>query len=138
MAVNPRKSYPDYVFSYGMLWNFKETGMFETSIPVSPTGLVELKARQTLLAGAPDPKYLPAYVRGVLRDFFRDQGLLNVKILVLSENKVHFDLAFSLESLGNPPESEHQGIAEALGWFLPTHYSILLISEKGLPDFTSL
>jgi hypothetical protein len=40
--------------------------------------------------------------------------------------------------LGNPPEREHEGIAEAIAWFLPNHYSVVLISEKGLPTFSAL
>jgi hypothetical protein len=40
--------------------------------------------------------------------------------------------------LGNPPTKEHQGIAEAISWFLPPHYSIVLISETGLPPFAAL
>ena len=74
-------------------------------------------------------------MRKILRDFFRDQGLLAVKILMMSQDGKNFDLAISLESLGNPPEKEHQGIAEAISWFLPPHYSLLIVSEKGLPSY---
>ena len=28
LVVNPMKEYPDYVFTYGMIWSFKETGYF--------------------------------------------------------------------------------------------------------------
>src|SRR4051812_23144436 len=28
LVVNPTKKYPDFVFNYGMLWHFKETGRF--------------------------------------------------------------------------------------------------------------
>lgn len=138
LVVNPQRDYPDFVFNYGMIWNFKETGLFTVNAEEAVGGSVELKAGQSLLAGPPNPKYLPDYVRGILRDFFRDQGLFGVKILVISQDGKHFDLAFSLESLGNPPEREHQGIGEAVSWFLPAHYSILLVSEKGLPDFIAL
>jgi len=91
-----------------------------------------------LHAGPPSPQYLPQYVRNILKEFFRDQGVLMPKILVMSADRKHYDLAISLESLGNPPEKEHQGIAEALSWFLPPHYSIVLVSEKGLPSFVEL
>lgn len=138
LVVNPQREYPDFVFNYGMLWNFKETGLFSMPAEEAPSGSVELQPGQSVLAGPPNPKYLPDYVRSILRDFFRDQGLLAVKILVISQDGKHFDLAFSLESLGNPPEKEHQGIGEAISWFLPMHYSILLMSEKGLPGFGPL
>lgn len=138
LAVNPTKEYPDYVFSYGMIWSFKETGFFYKTIDDRPLGAVELEPGQLMHAGPPNEAYLPGYVRKVIRDFFRDQQVLMPKILVLSTDQQHYDLAFSLESLGNPPAHEHQGIAEAISWFLPPHYSLLLISENGLPPFTPL
>ncbi len=138
LALNPRKEYPDYVFTYGMLWSFKETGYFFKPIPERTNGSVQFSTEAVKLAGPPTEEFLPSYVRKVLRDFFRDQGLLRPRILVMSTEENIYDLVFSLESLGNPPETEHQGIAEAIGWFLPPHYSLLLINEKGLPAFSDL
>lgn len=138
LAINPRKEYPDYVFSYGMLWSFRETGFFFKAAEERPVGSVQLDVGNLMHAGPPTETFLPDYVRKVLREFFRDQQILLPKILVLSTDKIHYDLAFSLESLGNPPEHEHQGIAEAISWFLPPHYSLMIISEKGLPPFTNL
>jgi len=138
LVVNPQKDYPDYVFSYGMLWHFRETGLFYRAKPEVSTGSFELKDGQQLHAGEPTPQYLPQYVRTILREFFRDQGVYEPKILVMSADRVNYDLAFSLESLGNPPVREHQGVAEAISWFLPPHYSIVLVSEKGLPPFVNL
>ena len=139
MVVNPQnKTYPDYVFNYGMVWHFKETGLFVRRQADVPAGTVEITPGQGLHAGPPTPEYLPNYVRAILKEFFRDQGLLAVKILVMSQDRKHYDLAISLESLGNPPMKEHQGIAEAISWFLPGHYSLVLVSEKGLPPFTDL
>jgi hypothetical protein len=40
--------------------------------------------------------------------------------------------------MGLSPEVEHQGILEALAWFLPPHYSVALVSEKGFPAFENL
>lgn len=138
LVVNPNKEYPDYVFSYGMVWHFKETGLFYRAKPEVSNGSFELRSGETLHAGEPTPQYLPAYVRNILREFFRDQSVFAPKILVMSNDRVNYDLAFSLESLGNPPVKEHQGIAEAISWFLPPHYSIVLVSEKDLPPFVNL
>ena len=60
------------------------------------------------------------------------------QILIFSFDKKQYEFGISLESLGNPPETEHAGIAEAISWFLPPHYSIVLISEKGMPQFVDL
>ncbi|MFN7823855.1 MAG: hypothetical protein ACK5P6_00685 [Pseudobdellovibrionaceae bacterium] len=138
LVINPGKEYPDYVFTYGMLWHFRETGFFFMPVPERNHGVVEFHPQEVVNAGPPTEKYLPSYVRQVLRDFFRDQGILRPKILVMSTDNINYDLAISLESLKNPPEQEHQGIAEAIGWFLPPHYSILLVSENGLPSFGDL
>ncbi|MGZ3771763.1 MAG: hypothetical protein ACXVCA_14500, partial [Bdellovibrio sp.] len=138
LVVNPLKGYPDYVFTYGMLWHFKETGLFYRPAAEAPVGTMEIAEGGKLHAGAPAPHYLPQYVRNILKEFFRDQGVHNPRILVMSSDRKHYDLAFSLESLGNPAVKEHQGIAEAISWFLPPHYSVVLVSEKGLPPFGDL
>lgn len=138
LVVNPAKEYPDYVFTYGMIWSFRETGFFYKRIDRQDLGKVEYSLNTLVHAGSPTPQYLPDYVRKVLRDFFRDQNVLLPKILVVSTDRVNYDLAFSLESLGLPGEQEHQGILEAISWFLPPHYSIVLVSEKGMPPFLNL
>lgn len=139
LAVNPQKEAPDYVFTYGMIWNFRVRGTFlsELSSPIENAS-VEFLANEKILAGPPTEEYLPLYVRKVLREFFVDQGVYQPRILVLSRDRRNYDLCFSTESLGSPGESEHTGILEALSWFLPPHYSLMLVSEKGLPPFTLL
>ncbi len=138
LAINPQKEFPDYVFTYGMIWFFKETGFFFKTLEEPKTGSVQFETNSLVHAGPPTEWFLPSYVRKVVRDFFRDQAILRPRILVMSTDQVHYDLAFSLDSLGHPPEAEHEGIAEALSWFLPPHYSLLLIQEEGLPPFSDL
>jgi hypothetical protein len=138
MVVNPEKSSPDYIISYGMVWSFRETGRFFNPYEMKDGQQVVVEPGMPLLAGDAEVSYLPKDVRSILKEFLRDQGIFQPKILVMSTDRKHYDLAFSLESLGNPPEHEHRGIAEALGWFLPPHYSLVLISEKGLPSFFEL
>ncbi|MCX7978945.1 MAG: hypothetical protein N2578_08075 [Bdellovibrionaceae bacterium] len=138
LVVNPRRAYPDFVFTYGMIWNFRETGRFYGLASEAPQHSVSFEPGEKILAGAPSEVYLPSRPRSILREFFRDQGLLQVKILVISRDGKRFDLAFSSESLGSPPEKERQGILEAISWFLPPHYSLMIISERGLPPFHTL
>lgn len=138
LVVNPqREPYPDYVFSYGMIWSFIETGFFMRPDLAQASGQIEYD-QKNIFTGEPTLQYLPNYVRKVLKDFFNDQTVFNPKILMISPDQVNYDLAFSLESLGNPPENEHAGIAEAISWFLPPHYSVVLVSEAGLPAFYNL
>lgn len=139
LAINPTKDYPDYVFTFGMIWYFRQTGYFYKDQVDVKSGVVEFFKSESVITGTPSAEFLPVYVRQILKEFFRDQAILSPRILMLSQDKgEHFDLCFSLESLGNPPEKEHQGILEALSWFLPPHYSLMLISEKGLPQFLDL
>lgn len=138
LVVNPMREYPDYVFTYGMIWHFRETGLFYRTADQAPVGTFEVQEGQSLHAGDADPSYLPKYVRSIIKEFLRDQGVLSPRILVMSQDRKNYDLAFSIESLGNPPQKEHEGIAEALSWFLPPHYTIALVSEKGLPKFYEL
>lgn len=135
LVLNPQKEFPDYVFTYGMIWHFKETGLFFKEVIPLKEGLVEFQVKDIKFAGEPSAEYLPQYVRNVIKEFFIQQGVLTPKFLAFSLDGNNYELAFSKESLGNPPENEHQGILEALSWFLPPHYQVILVSENELPFF---
>lgn len=138
LALNPQKAAPDFVFSYGMVWNFRERGAFMSPAQERASGQFRLKPGEVVATGAPSESYLPQYARSILKQFFLDQGVMVPKILLVSEDRKIYDLCFSLESLGSPPEKERSGIAEAISWFLPAHYSIALISEKAINGFEPL
>jgi hypothetical protein len=138
LVINPQREYPDYVFTYGMIWSFRETGLFYKNNSAKKDGRVEFSAGAVVHAGTLSKAYLPDYARSILKEFFRDQGILNPKVLLMSTDRLNYDLAISLESLRNPPAAEHAGIAEAISWFLPPHYSIILVSELNLPPFETL
>jgi hypothetical protein len=149
LVVNAHKMVPDYVFTYGMLWNFIETGRFvapmNSSTPPDPGPQVAaeeviLQPDQDLMAGAPTEKFLPPYVRAVLREFLIAQGFPRPRILVLSSSRdfSQTDLVFSLESLNDLAASAQPVLAEALSWFLPIHYRLVLGSERNLPAFVDL
>ncbi|MEZ4871792.1 MAG: hypothetical protein R2827_06000 [Bdellovibrionales bacterium] len=139
LVVNAHKEMPDYVFSYGMIWNFRENGHF-LSPNKEDNGLdsVVFEEGEKVHAGDASESYLPKYVRNVFRQFFQQQGIENPKILVISRDQKNYELMISLDSVGNPPKEEHQGILEALSWFLPLNYSLILAPEQGLPDFYPL
>jgi hypothetical protein len=139
LVVNPAKQYPDYVFSYGMVWHYRETGLFYRPIDeLKKSGKFELETKTLKSFGPPTEKFFPSYVRKILRDFFQQQTAPSPRILVWSEDNINFELAFSLESLGHPPEHEHKGILDAISWFMPPHYQMTLVSEVGLPEFSEL
>lgn len=139
LVVNPRRlPYPDYVFSYGMIWSFRETGYFIKHNAHNPAKDFQIDVNSKIKTGPPSEEYLPKYVRQILKNFLIDQGVFSPRILMVAVDGTNYDLCFSLESFGHPPESEHQGILEAIAWFLPPHYSVALVSEKGFPAFEEI
>ena len=142
LVINAKKNYPDYILSFGMLWNFRERKEFYTDNPIQADKVFVVEPSTEFIAGAPHPQYLPDYVRSIIRQFLIEQGVFRPRILVIGNpnQTAHsqFDLCFSIEALGNPPQQEHEGILKALSWFLPPHYSLALVSEKGLPAFVDL
>ena len=127
LVVHPEKTYPDYIFTYGMIWYFKERCMFLEPHIKHPKSSQNVKA----ILGQPSKEFLPLYVRSILKQFFFDQGIYKPQILMIGPDHYNMDICFCLKSLGNPPVSEHQGILKAISWFLPQHYSIA-ISEKNI------
>lgn len=147
VAINPKKQFPDYVFTYGMIWNFIKTGSFFAELTPHVHGpgcnhdddnQVRLQPGTTFYVGEPSKDFLPDDVRLILREFLKQQGVMAPKILMLSQDQKNFDLCFSAESFGSPKPEEYEGILQALSWFLPAHYSIAMVSENGLPAFFEL
>lgn len=139
LVLNPQKPIPDYVLSYGMIWNFRERGELLTYTGKTPSGSFDIVAGQEVLTGNPSEAYLPKYARRMMKQFLLDQGMLAPKVLMASFDKgENYDLCFSVESLKSPPVEEHNSIAEALAWFVPAHYSVSLVTERVLPGFQPL
>lgn len=139
VVVNPEEN-ADYVFTYGMLWNYALRGEFLTTSEEQRTGPLSITNGQTVLVGAPSEDYWPTPVRKIFKEFLVQQGIFEMKVLMLFEKENGpGDFCFSIESLGNPPQSEWEGILEAFSWFFPRHYSLSLISEKNFnADFTKI
>jgi len=138
------QEFPDAILSWGMVWQLvkkgqvelnSDNGSQESSPNLSP---VNFDWGQIVRSGDPNEDYLPTLVRKVLREFLAEQEILTPRILVYTFDGEHFEIAFSVESLGNPPLREHKGILEALAWFLPPNYQISLVAEKGAPRFVLL
>lgn len=133
LVINPNDGQPDYVFSYGMIWNFLLHGEFLTETDRDdPQKEIEMTPGQEMMAGTPSESYLPPHVRTLFREFLSQQGVLKPRVVMLSQDSVNYDLCFSLESLGNPPQEEWQGVLEAFSWFFPLHYSFSILSEESI------
>lgn len=134
IAINPQSETADYVFTYGMLWNFAIRGEFLSEVEnLNEQKEIRLEAEQQLFAGKPSDGFWPAPARQNFKEFLVQQGILQPRAIMLSEVEGGpMDLSFSLESLSNPPEPEWDGILEAFSWFFPRHYSLALLSEKSI------
>ena len=141
LAINPDQETPDYVFSYGMIWNYLQSGEFiSRSESSTKPAEFEITPGQEMMAGTPSESYWPPHARGLFKEFLSQQGIHAPKVVMLSQDSKNYDLCFSLESLGTPPEEEWQGILQAFSWFFPLHYSFSIISEgviQGI-DFTEV
>ncbi len=133
LVVNPQKENPDYVFTFGMLWNYVDRGEFLTESQMQTSGEILLAQDGKLFAGTPSEGYWPLARRKIFKEFLFQQGVISPKVLMLSEKpEGPMDLTFSLESLGNPQKIEWTGILEAFSWFFPRHYSLTIVSEKNI------
>jgi len=139
-VINPSEEGADYIFTYGMLWNYILRGEFLSSATSKTTGALNIVPGQALHAGIPSEDFWPTAVRKIFKEFLLQQGVLDLKSVLLMETPDGpADLCFSLESLGNPPQEEWEGILEGFSWFFPRHYSLSLISEKNFKtDFMRL
>lgn len=136
IVINPTEESAEYIFTFGMIWNFFSRGEFitEASNSAATRKQLEFKNQETVMTAIPNESYWPTSARKIFKEFLLQQGLLAPKMILVLDHtaKGDVDVCFSLESLGDPPPAEHRGILEAFSWFFPLHYSLALISEKNL------
>lgn len=141
LVVNPEKGTPDMLFTYGMVWHFIEFGFFFRyhEVNKAPSAPGPLEGMQSIRCGQPSESYLPSGVRLILKQFLADQGILSPRIVMVSwDQGQSYDLTFSAESVGALPGEAQQELLEALAWFLPPHYGVAILSERGMPSFFAL
>lgn len=139
LALNTHKMLPDYVFTYGMLWNYAMNRQFVTVGPTPKTGDVTIAENEDMIIGAPSEEYLPMFVRKILREFLNAQGMKSPRVTVLSTQDYKVvDLLFSSESLNDLKPKDFRAMSEAISWFLPLHYNLIIGSERNLSGFVDL
>lgn len=135
VVIEPDKNPPDLVFSFGMIWSYLLRGQFFTPEDSQP-GKKEfaLEEGQEIYVGPLSEQVWPFGPRSLFASFLKDQGLTDGRALFLSTDKLSYDLCFSLESLGNPPQEEWNGILETFSWFFPMDLSLSILSESTLKN----
>lgn len=124
LVVNPQKEKPDYVFNFGMLWGYAHRGQFVSFFDDNYSD-----DEQVYLAKVTDD-IIPKHAQHIIKEYIASAGVESPRAALITRNKVNYELAFAIESLNNPPSSEHQGIAKGISWFMPTDMPIVLLYEK--------
>lgn len=136
IAINTQYENPDWVFTYGDLVNYFLNDEFYTdnSIFSRKNEQTVIGKDEEILVGQPSEVILPQVARAQLREFLDYYGVKNPKVMLIARNykdekKVSQDLVFNIVANQFRTEKEFTDIMEAIGWFLPRHYSYIGLDE---------
>ncbi len=110
---------PDFVFNYGMIWNFLMRGDFINEVPK------DLKETDETYVHEISEGYLPNPVRENIKEFLEDNKIELPQITLLSGgDQTAYELLWYFPSLQDAEEKDQMALLEALSWFLPLDYRI--------------
>ena len=136
-VLNPDKSPPDWVFSYGNLWSLRSYGAFNTTPP--PTeALTEPKAGRQVMIAAPSEQFFPPFARTVLKTWLEHVGVKNPRVLLIGDAQAtpSQSLAFSIYREDFADDQAFNSVLNRLkNWFLPPHYGLIVLPKKS--DYAS-
>lgn len=132
LVLNPDKERPDYIFHYGLLWNFVHNKFFIKDF------VSEFPENAPIYISQVSEDIIPQHALNFIKEYIKSAGIDKPRGALISRDKINYEFALSLESLGNPPKEEHEGIARGIGWFLPNHIPVLLIFEEKLQKLFDL
>ncbi len=136
IAINPAKgSQPDWIFSAGDLWNFRETNIFifdqaRWENLNADEQKVNLTEREVLLA-QPSESYLPKYVRKNIDQTLRDKfGITEPAVFLMTDMTLNpsMNLVFNIFNENENP-AKIQDIINYLAWSLPRDYGLVGIDS---------
>lgn len=131
LALNPDKERPDYIFHYGLIWNYAHNKFFVKNFNEAP-------ADAPIYVAQVSEDIIPQHAMNFIKDYIKSAGIDSPRGALISRDKLNYEFALSLESLGNPPQEEHEGIARGIGWFMPNHIPVLLVYEEKLQPLFDL
>ena len=133
-VLNPQKMQPDYIFHYGMIWHFYFFGsFFEKKTPQKNNQEIDIS---NSVSKSIQESILPELVRNTLKEFLIHQNILSPKVCLLEHPNKSWDIVFERGSLDNPENPED--ILEAISWFLPNHYSLMLLHQNQIQNWSPL
>ncbi len=126
LVLNGSKERPDYIFHFGLIWNFIHNKFFIKD------QIVQTPPNAPIYVAEVSEDILPQHAIHFIKDYIKSAGIEEPRGALISRDKLNYEFALSLESLGNPPKQEHEGIARGIGWFLPNHMPVVLVYEEKL------
>ncbi|QES87691.1 hypothetical protein [Rhizosphaericola mali] len=136
-VINPQKEQPDWVFSYGDVFNYalkKDFYNTDNTFFSKETPQDEKIAEDVqVMVGSPSEFILPVPVRAVIKNFLQFKGIKEPKVLLMSKEKDGVqvqDLVFNFTPKNFEKEEEFRATAQQLMWFLPRHYSVIFYDEN--------
>lgn len=110
---------PDFVFNYGMVWNFLMRGDFVNEVPK------DLKETDETYVHEISEGYLPKEVRVNLRNFLEANKVVSPQLTLLSGgDQTAYELLWYFPELQEVEEKEQMALLEAISWFLPLDYRL--------------
>jgi hypothetical protein len=139
-VINPQKSDPDWVFTYGDLMGYYINGRFLQHDERFDTGKKEmevLEKEEDVLIGNPSENILPALSREFLRGLF-EQFKLPTKVALMmrkSKNSSGKEGSLSLVFPFTPEmfrsKEQFGQFLKMFGWYFPRFYSVLCLEDRG-------
>ncbi len=141
VVVQPDPAPPQWVFTYGLLWSYKEFGEFVlkehedegvVEVPKSGPAPVGSEGSQNVLAGQPSAAFLPAYARKAIKQFLVDKARIAApEVLLLTDPKSvpARSLAFNIFLDDFEQKRDFEKVMYRLTWFLPRHYGLMSMAR---------
>src|SRR5262249_21504067 len=141
VVVQPEPAPPQWVFTYGLLWSYKEFGRFVPKqdgdegvgeAPESGPSAAGSEGSQNVLAGQPSAAFLPAYARKAIKQFLVDKARLaapEVLLLTGPKSAPARSLAFIIFVDGFEQKRDFENLMYRLTWFLPRHYGLMSMAR---------
>lgn len=118
------KKAPDFVFNYGMIWNFIWRGDFINEVPK------DLKETDQTYVHEVSEGFLPKNVRENIKNFLDMNNVKGAKLTLLSGgDQTAYELLWYFPELQDSDEKDQMALLEAISWFLPLDYRIAWADE---------
>lgn len=127
LNIQEKKS-PDYVFTYGMLWNYSYRGSFINEEPETP----QASSDHVILVHEIHEGYFPRIVRDHVDNYLSHNKISGTEVTLLSRGEgTSYELIWYCPVFEKMKESEITEFLRAVSWFLPADYSLGAAQEKG-------